>query len=543
MSAPALGVELQAIFQGNDTSGSVTKAIALKGNDAPTVQLSIASSGTASSEDFATCPIALYVDGVYRDLSLGTDSTNATITTEGDTISIGLSNDVVVTTDVRRSAVFGCNFDGIRTFLPENAGSTVRGLFGTPNGQVSDDWVTRDGTILPAPVTDDERLFAGAYNYCTTNWCIRNAADSLFTYGAGTSFSTYDKCDVAYGTAPDLAGASSSLRGLCGSDASCLVDGIVGDVSDAQTAVLRQAEDEEIEVSGKPLRVRPSFGVEGSDRSIRIVVDLSTRRGARVGFFSHFNVFRYNETSESRVGEVIASLYDTGSAITLDDNVGDKIWSNQVAMSFAGVGDTLSLVAIPVNKRGKLLPNHEFAVVALGALSTYSAEANLTVVDSEKRMVTVQSFDEMELLIVYKWAQDAGDDVNTATSFINGTLGPACSGIDAYINTTQEVAYGPSAYTVRVALGTARSDSAWGLLSESAQAVSVLLHADWAGADNKGPATVRMVVRNATSLEEVPDSGIGKLITPGVQDSCATTEVVEVTVNEVNDAIFTIMLD
>ena len=58
----------------------------------------------------------------------------------------------------------------------------VLGLLGSANRESRDDWIRRSGALLPAPRTSEERLFQKAYNFCTANWCVKTAADSLLTY-------------------------------------------------------------------------------------------------------------------------------------------------------------------------------------------------------------------------------------------------------------------------------------------------------------------------------------------------------------------------
>lgn len=55
----------------------------------------------------------------------------------------------------------------------------VIGLFGTPNKNTKDDWMTRDSTTI---TTEMKRHGDTPYNNCTQNWCMTNHSDSLFTY-------------------------------------------------------------------------------------------------------------------------------------------------------------------------------------------------------------------------------------------------------------------------------------------------------------------------------------------------------------------------
>lgn len=70
-------------------------------------------------------------------------------------------------------------------------GEKFVGLLGTPDGDNSNDWMDRDGTTVPF-----FQDFVGEYNYCVNNWCLDEAAESLFVYPAGKTFDDYDKCDL-----------------------------------------------------------------------------------------------------------------------------------------------------------------------------------------------------------------------------------------------------------------------------------------------------------------------------------------------------------
>lgn len=108
------------------------------------------------------------------------------------------------------------------------SGETVVGLFGNPNGDPSDDWMMQDGT--PLEVADSTNLlFETAYDYCRTNWCIRNASASLFSYLEGESFEGFSQCDKVYDPTIEAALASppQCVVDACGpDDQECILEGI-----------------------------------------------------------------------------------------------------------------------------------------------------------------------------------------------------------------------------------------------------------------------------------------------------------------------------
>ena len=158
---------------------------------------------------------------------------------------------------MRSSADFGCFFI-TQVFLPFNYRSdeTVLGLLGSPNGVRGDDWVSPDGSPFDPPADQAESIFGRAYDYCVTNWCIRDPDSSIFTYPEGESFDSFFGCDEDYSNEIEQAvkAAEVDLRSICGTDLSCLVDGICGSLADAEAALEDSASIEAEQQDGNPLQ-------------------------------------------------------------------------------------------------------------------------------------------------------------------------------------------------------------------------------------------------------------------------------------------------
>jgi hypothetical protein len=105
----------------------------------------------------------------------------------------------------------------------------------------SDDWRAPNGDILPAPANEAERLFSTAYSFCIENWCVQDAAESLFKYRTSESFSEINKCGVPFSSQVEDAvldlvenpALNQELSDACGSSLICLVDGVCGSITDA----------------------------------------------------------------------------------------------------------------------------------------------------------------------------------------------------------------------------------------------------------------------------------------------------------------------
>jgi len=97
----------------------------------------------------------------------------------------------------------------------------------------SNDWMDSGGNVIRLPATSNGLMFEEAYNYCIT-WCIIDTADSLFETPMGSA-----GCSAPYDDIAQLAfaGASDSIKSTCGSNKRCILDAVVGDVTDGETTV------------------------------------------------------------------------------------------------------------------------------------------------------------------------------------------------------------------------------------------------------------------------------------------------------------------
>jgi hypothetical protein len=67
-----------------------------------------------------------------------------------------------------------------------------------------------------------------AYNYCTENWCIRDATESLFSYEAGKTVQNFENCDGSYVASleTDVENAPQCLKDFCDLDTDSIIDGL-----------------------------------------------------------------------------------------------------------------------------------------------------------------------------------------------------------------------------------------------------------------------------------------------------------------------------
>jgi len=225
------------------SQASVSTGIAIAETELPTIQFSIPNGDSTGSEILAGCPVDLFVNGQLTAISNGSGNPNVEILVlGGSTVRLRYpATGLEVRASVRNAAsTFGCFFL-VQVFLPLSyrPGETILGLLGKPNGRRNDDWVAPDGSSYSPPRNEQESIFSAAYDYCVSNWCIRDENDSIFSYRPDETFASISGCDENYSAEIEaaVANAGPDLVAICGSELFCLVDGVCGNLQDAQTAL------------------------------------------------------------------------------------------------------------------------------------------------------------------------------------------------------------------------------------------------------------------------------------------------------------------
>lgn len=244
LQSNATAREIQARFEhvAGNMAFSVAKGFAIKDEgDTPLVQISVPflneTTGTQMGDG---CKLQMFVDGEERDLKDGSGQNDKVLVTHKE-------NDVWVKYVESQFSVkvryFQC-YVSICVNLP-NTDST-RGVLGTANGSVDDDWTILTGEIRMVPRTLVGRLQKPAYDQCQ-EFCIRNQADSLFVYPEaddGLDFDYYEKCDLPYGNTIEdyLENAPEHVIEVCRGDLQCIIDVI--NTGDAGADELREGLEE-----------------------------------------------------------------------------------------------------------------------------------------------------------------------------------------------------------------------------------------------------------------------------------------------------------
>ena len=238
--------DVQARFTASsDKLVSTISAVAIaEGAQAPKIELILPDTPSSETSTVSGCPLDLYVNGERRNILSGSgqdDAVQVNVSDNRVNVAYPSSGATVTITAMHSSSGLSSSKNGcyLNTFvcLPESTPSlgNVVGLMGTPNNNISDDWMDSEGNNIELPSTLNERLYETAYTYCMENWCIRNAADSLFTYKESSTF--IEKCDAPYPGSVDYESSSEELKAICGDRVACLIDGTVGGTEDAENAL------------------------------------------------------------------------------------------------------------------------------------------------------------------------------------------------------------------------------------------------------------------------------------------------------------------
>lgn len=228
-------MEVQGLFvRTGDNLPSVTRGIVARNGDLPTLQVTILDSPHNMSSSINGCEVLLSVDRNPTDFNsavLNGQCARTFVSVSQSQIYLNLL-ELDIRVRVFQHPTFGCYINVATSLF--GTFEDASGLLGTPNRVVADDWTTAEGELVPVPTTFVDRRFETAYNYCTSNWCISNESQSLFSFeGVNASFAFYSRCDEEFGAAADLESVPDEISELCGGNEGCIIDGIVGGVEGA----------------------------------------------------------------------------------------------------------------------------------------------------------------------------------------------------------------------------------------------------------------------------------------------------------------------
>ena len=165
---------------------TVTRGLAVRDEGTPTIQLSV------PSRYDKQCPVDLFVGKHKREISGGTGIEEVVVRESGSTIVLYYpKTGLQFVVKLSKSTKYGC-FLSVKACLPEDyrPAEQIIGMLGTPDNDSTNEFMKADGS----PYTISTNNHQENYDYCTQEWCIRDARKSLFAYERGDSFQKFNKC-------------------------------------------------------------------------------------------------------------------------------------------------------------------------------------------------------------------------------------------------------------------------------------------------------------------------------------------------------------
>lgn len=243
--------EIQGRFKKfiDDKHPTVTKSVVWRTGDGMNTRIQVTAPDTPVD---GSCFPYVYVNGLKMDVLTEDMGDNViqvakTTTGTGKRLQSGYAfyyhdSGFQITVLAKVSSKNGCVLN-TKICLPddwERSNERIVGLLGTPNDQVTDDWMNTNNQPVTIPTTKEGLRFETAYNYCVDNWCIRDEGDSIFHYESGESHSGFLKCELPPDTVTKdcVLNADDDLVNVCGADDfACLVDGCAGGPEEAKNFI------------------------------------------------------------------------------------------------------------------------------------------------------------------------------------------------------------------------------------------------------------------------------------------------------------------
>lgn len=510
------GMQIHARFKKQRDLVSFATGLAVRSQlMAPRIELRIPESGGLKLE--------LLVNGVHRNFTNGyEDEFYKVVTSTTENIVLVKATNVSIYADVRLPSSF--THFSIDVSLPQdyiNSDPGVCGLLGTPDNIASNDWTTSDCSGVNIPTAYDELFNRGGYDYCTANWCIRNASESLFTYTDSLPFEHFSGCDEPYPGSVDLNLATPALRALCGVDIPCLTDGLEFGFDGAQSLLESESNigrSARLLVAPSTIQVERSFNVE-------FTIDV-TQETEVFESLDSFSLYRMDpETRE--VGDVsVVSLMDIGSGVGSDTQANDGIFSNVLAIRSDVAGESFGFKAVPVFN-GLEDTSSPLIIESPNAVRSYSSLSgvgqNGTTSSNVTGTLSVANVSRLVLQITYSWPMDQSD-LDTGTRFLGRTVGFCAASSAPYLRWTGDDTDFGGSEQVTVFLGESHTQEAW------TNATSISLNAAWFPSSSRGPATVSVQAEVGSVVTYAVDPGRRSL-----GDSSCTTEVGRIGVTVAED--------
>jgi len=167
---------------------------------------------------YSGCKVQLYINGVYSDLAAGYNSNGVVVAARGHTVIVRYP---ATGFQVQIDTSIYMNHCVLNAVVSVPVGNAMVGLLGSIDHNALNDWMLCNGTEVPVSHSLSSR---DHYDYCTKNWCITNAAESLFTYEPGYGHANITRCKHPYTDDQTLEEVPQDIYDECDNNVPCIID-------------------------------------------------------------------------------------------------------------------------------------------------------------------------------------------------------------------------------------------------------------------------------------------------------------------------------
>lgn len=267
------------------------------------------------------------------------------------------------------------------------------------------------------------------------------------------------------------------------------------------------------------LTFAPNTLIAGIPATVEVSLDIANLPKSVIAKVKKFIVYQVDPFTRERLG-IKFDLKDKDKALYGKGAKKDFVFSTLLPFRSDHTFGSLSFEAIPVIK-GNEDPRSELAVFAANAISVFPPSPSMDI-PSLEHVTKVPSLKGLELLVTYVWKSDL--NLNTATEFLRDIGGYRCPGHSDLVVFEGEERDLVAQETAVVHLGRALEEGKW------KHSTLIKLKAGWKDTKSQEPAEVIIVLRDATTKEEIPETQLALPIIPGSQKLCAKDIVAVVNV-------------
>lgn len=275
-------------------------------------------------------------------------------------------------------------------------------------------------------------------------------------------------------------------------------------------------------MNGASFRFNPAVIVENETVNVLITLDISGHLEEDIRNVSSFVLYAVDSDSGDITSVSLLSLMDDGSSIHSDIMANDSVFTNVLAVRSAVGGERFSYRVIRIISG---VENRSSGLVrtAFNAIRSYTEQSGIG--DQENSngsfVISMSSINNLELFVSYTWPR-IYIDLDTQTLFESQSVGFSCGGSASYlifISGGDTSAGGTE--QISVALGRAYQDGVW----TNSTMVQFFAGCHGGSFSARGPATLRLTLRNTTNGDEVLGTALSQAINPGQQFGCSSTLV------------------